>query len=72
MTVWVEMKEKYHSSPITVFWKPFKNAIAAKHEENMWNQFNNPQEHLTVLRISKFKPENLKRTRYGTYLKQVI
>jgi hypothetical protein len=65
--VWIQYKEKYHGKT-TKMWKNKKTIASARKECKDWNQFNNPHEHLSVVKHSKTKPKGIRKTAYrGIY-----
>lgn len=58
--VWVNYKEKYHGQHYD-FWK--NKTLAQAHKETQeWNMFNNPEEHLSIKRVSAVRPKGLRPT----------
>ena len=68
--VWVSFKEKYHGAWYDI-WKNMTLSSAKKMEKN-WNMFDNPEEHLAIVAVSKKKPSNLEKTKVRGMYRAVI
>ncbi|HUT00419.1 MAG TPA: hypothetical protein VMY59_08895 [Candidatus Thermoplasmatota archaeon] len=68
--VWVKYKEKFHGKK-TTFWKKKPTVKAARLECRQWNMFDNPYEHVSVMRTTKNRPTGLRKTKHRGIYSQV-
>ena len=65
--VWIKFKEKFHGKKY-VFWKKKKSVSEAREEAKSWNRFDNPMEHLSVVKSTQERPKGLRKTKHrGIY-----
>jgi len=46
-------------------WKKMKSLAAAREECRQWNKYENPMEHLWVIKTSQMRPRGIRKTQYN-------